>query len=236
MRLDHARVGWLRRLVWSVYGPYVYDRQAATRSRATIQRITDLLVGRRRHEGERVLDAGCGTGEYTVRLAQAGFQMTGIDYASGMLSRARSKLARTPEGSVSLRMASLDRPMPFQDASFEHAILVSVLQAVAEPGFTLGELRRVLRPGGTLVVVHYPRPPLHDLPLLAEVRTQLAGSGARGPLTFAMVAAKSWGERVGATRYWTAGELERMSLDSRYRVVSIESRAPIIAVAERPPG
>ena len=236
MRLDHICVGWLRRLSWSVYGRHVYDRQAATRSRATIQRIADLLVGRRRHEGERVLDAGCGTGEYTVRLALAGFRVTGIDYAPGMLSRARSKLALTPEESVSLRMASLDRPLPFPDASFEHCILVSVLRAVAEPGFTLGELRRVLRPGGTLVVVHYPRPPLHDLPLLAEVRTRLAGSGARGPLAFVMVAAKSWSERVGATRYWTAEELEQMLLESGYRMVSLASRSPIIAVAERPTG
>jgi ubiquinone/menaquinone biosynthesis C-methylase UbiE len=224
----------LRRLFWSVYGRYVWDRQAAARSQATIQRIADLLVARRRHERERVLDAGCGTGDYTGTLARAGFQVTGIDYASGMLRRARSKLALTPAGSVSLRMASLDRPLPFQDASFDHCILVSVLQAVVEPRFTLGELWRVLEPGGTLIVVHYPRPPLHDLPLLAEVKTRLAGSRDRSPLAFAMVAVKSLAERAGATRYWTAEGLERLLLDGRYQVVAIESLAPIIVVAERP--
>jgi ubiquinone/menaquinone biosynthesis C-methylase UbiE len=234
MRPDHACVAPLRRLFWSVYGRYVWDRRPTARSQAAVRRVVGLLETRRSHEGEHVLDAGCGTGEYTVGLTRAGFQVTGIDYAAGMLTRARSKLALTPAGSVALRMASLDRPLPFDDASFDHSILISVLQAVAEPRFTLAELWRVLKPGGTLVVVHYPRPPLHDLPLLDEVKARLAGSGARGPLAFAMVTAKSWAERAGATRYWTAEGLERMLLESRFRVVSAESVSPIIVVAERP--
>lgn len=234
MRLNRTGVGWLRRQFWSVYGRYVWDRQAAGRSQATIQHVVDLLIDRRQRDDERVLDAGCGTGEYTVRLAEAGFRVTGIDYAPGMLNRARARLAHVPEGSVSLRMASLDRPLPFPDGSFEHAILVSVLQAVTEPRLTLGELRRVIGPGGTLVVVHYPRPPLHALPLLAEVKTRLTRSGARGPVAFAMVAAKSWSERVGATRYWMTEELERLLLESGYGTVSTVSLSPIIAVAERP--
>lgn len=234
MCLDHARVVPLRRLFWSVYGRYVYDRRPAARSRATIERVVDLLRARNGRAGVQVLDAGCGTGEYTVGLARAGFRVTGIDYAAGMLTRARSKLATTPKGSVSLRMASLDRPLPFGDAAFDHAILVSVLQAVANPPLTLGELWRVLRPGGTLVVVHYPRPPLHDLPLLGEVRARLARSGTRGPFAFGMVAAKSWAERSGGTRYWTVEELERLLVDGRYRIVSVASRSPIIVVAERP--
>ena len=235
MRFDHTMAVPLRRLFWSVYGRHVYDRRPAARSRATIERVVDLLQARTRRVGEQVLDAGCGTGEYTVGLARAGFRVTGIDYAAGMLTRARSKLATVPNGTVSLRMASLDRPLSFGNAGFDHAILVSVLQAVADPPFTLGELWRVLRPGGTLVAVHYPRPPIHDLPLLDEVRARLAGSGARGPFAFAMVAAKSWAERTGGTRYWTVEELEELLVESRYRIVSLASRSPIIVVAERPP-
>ena len=52
---------------------------------------------------------------------------------------------------------------------------------------------------------------------------------------FAMVAAKSWAERTGGTRYWTVEEMERLLVDSRYRIVSVASRSPIIVVAERPP-
>ena len=132
MRPDtQAVVAPLRRLFWSLYGWYVWNRQPDPRSQAVIHRIVDLLAARRRGNGEHVLDAGCGTGDFTVRLAQAGFQVTGIDYAAGMLVRARSKLALAPEGAVSLRMASLDRPLPFRDGRFDHSILVRGCYALA---------------------------------------------------------------------------------------------------------
>jgi ubiquinone/menaquinone biosynthesis C-methylase UbiE len=225
----------LRRLFWSVYGRYVWDRQRTPLAQVPIRRIVALLGARATRAGERVLDAGCGTGDYAIALAQAGFKVTGVDYASGMLVRARSKVADTLATSVSFRLASLDEPLPFPDRSFEHSILVGALQAVADPRFTLGQVWRTLAPGGTLVVAHYPRPHLHTLPLLDEVRTRLARAGSNSPLTFALIAMKSWAERAGQTRYWTPGEIEAMLRDSGFRVVTTETLPPIVVVAKKAP-
>ncbi len=235
MPLDHARVVPLRRLFWSVYGRYVWDRLRTPLAQAPIQRTVDLLQARAASPGARVLDAGCGTGDYSVALARAGFQVTGIDYAPGMLARARSKAATAPRTSLAFRRASLDEPLPFPDGSFEHGILVGVLQAVADPRFTLGELRRTLVVGGTLIVAHYPKPALHDLPLLDEVRTRLARSGSRSPFAFGLIAAKSWAERTGRTRYWTPDELQALLRDSGFNVLSTETLPPIIVVAGKAP-
>lgn len=231
----------LRRQFWSGYGRYIWDRQRSAQTEALVRWVVGLVEGRARAVGERVLDAGCGTGDYAIALGQAGFQVTGIDFAPGMLARAQSKLRRSNlgrvrEGAVSLRQASLDRRLPFPDASFDQAILVSVLQAVAEPSATLRELWRVLRPGGSLTVVHHPRPSLHALPLLAEVRTRLARAGAAGPLMLALVLVKSWAERSGGTRYWSAEELAGLLRAAGFQVVSSEDARPIVVVAERRAG
>jgi ubiquinone/menaquinone biosynthesis C-methylase UbiE len=233
MRYHHLMRARLRRTFWSVYGRYVWDRQRARQSGAVVRRTVQILEARASRAGERVLDAGCGTGDYAIALAEAGFRVVGIDYAPGMLARARSKLAALPETTASFQLASLDAVLPIPDASFDDVILIGVLQAVKKPLFTLDQVWRTLRPGGTIVIAHYPRPALHEMTFRDEVRARLARIGSRTPLTFALVAAKTWAERTGATRYWTADEIQRMLGTSGFRVLSTEILPPIIVVAEK---
>ena len=68
----------------------MWDEQ--TRPLPHIERITTILTARQAVRGAQVLDAGCGTGTYALALAKAGFNVIGIDYASGMLARARAKV------------------------------------------------------------------------------------------------------------------------------------------------
>jgi ubiquinone/menaquinone biosynthesis C-methylase UbiE len=77
--------------------------------------------------GESVLDVGCGTGETLRRLSDAGLRVVGLDGSEAMLGVARRKL-----GSVPL-FAGNATCLPFDDASFDAAILNTTLEFVDDP-------------------------------------------------------------------------------------------------------
>jgi 2-polyprenyl-3-methyl-5-hydroxy-6-metoxy-1,4-benzoquinol methylase len=99
--------------------------------------------------GERVLDVGCGEGVFAVELVRAGAQVVGIDVAEQPLSRAR---ARNPELDLDLRLVDADGPWPLADASFDVVWAGETIEHVADTAAWLSEVRRVLRPGGRLLL------------------------------------------------------------------------------------
>ena len=105
----------------------------------------------------RGLDVGCGTGVLAGRLAAAGWDMTGADPSDGMLDVLR---ARVP--GVRAVHAS-GTALPFADDTFDLVYCVAVMHHVADAGDvrrTLGEMVRVVRPGGRVLVWdHNPRNP-----------------------------------------------------------------------------
>jgi SAM-dependent methyltransferase len=94
----------------------------------------------------RVLEVGCGTGTYVRHLTALGHTVIGVDYALPVLGHARS---RQPAGTF---VAADGYHLPFTDRAFDFAVCIGVLQAVSRPDQLLGELARVLRPGGLLLV------------------------------------------------------------------------------------
>jgi SAM-dependent methyltransferase len=104
-----------------------------------------LLGGAR--AGERGLDLGCGAGEFTAALAEAGLDVVGADVAEAALARARDrhpglKFVRVP----------FDWPLPFEDCSFALVWAGEVIEHVADTARWLSEVRRVLAPGGRLLL------------------------------------------------------------------------------------
>jgi ubiquinone/menaquinone biosynthesis C-methylase UbiE len=98
--------------------------------------------------GRRILDAGCGSGPVFAALRERGAIMTGIDTSAGMLELARRRLGDDAE----LRVADLGSPLPFPDGAFDDVIASLVLHYLEDWGPALAELRRVLTPGGRLIV------------------------------------------------------------------------------------
>lgn len=99
-----------------------------------------------------VLDVGCGTGLWATALAHDGWSVVGIDLASGMLRRAQARTRVVGPGTVALARADLTAGLPFASHSFRAALCIGVLHVVIDPVAALSELRRVLAPGGMLVV------------------------------------------------------------------------------------
>ncbi|MFC3965103.1 class I SAM-dependent methyltransferase [Nocardia jiangsuensis] len=98
--------------------------------------------------GRRILDAGCGSGPLYAALRDRGALVTGIDASEGMLEQARLRLG----ADANLRIADLADPLPFPDAAFDDVVASLVLHYLRDWGPTLTELRRVLAPGGRLLV------------------------------------------------------------------------------------
>ncbi len=97
--------------------------------------------------GSMVLDAGCGTGRYSIEISQRiGANVTGIDFSRGMLGQACRKLK-------GIWLQSDITNLPFGDSIFDTVIVMLVLQHVDDEPLALSEAWRVLRPGGSLVIV-----------------------------------------------------------------------------------
>lgn len=100
--------------------------------------------------GERILDAGCGTGRNLVRLVAAGARASGVDLSSGMLAVARR---RCPE--TELAVADLHTGLAFEDARFDAVLCALIGEHLRDLDRPLAEFARVLAPGGRLVFSVY---------------------------------------------------------------------------------
>jgi SAM-dependent methyltransferase len=110
------------------------------------ERRRSLLVVEAR-PGERVLDLGCGAGRFVAALQRAGAEPVGVERAEAALDRAR----RTAPG-ADLRLVEPDGSLPLDHASVDLVWCSEVLEHVADTAHLLLEVRRVLRPGGRLLV------------------------------------------------------------------------------------
>jgi SAM-dependent methyltransferase len=98
--------------------------------------------------GRRILDAGCGSGPLFAALCDRGAIVTGIDSSPKMLELARQRLG----AGADLHLADLGSPLPFPDGAFDDVIASLVLHYLEDWTAPLAELRRVLPPGGRLIV------------------------------------------------------------------------------------
>jgi demethylmenaquinone methyltransferase/2-methoxy-6-polyprenyl-1,4-benzoquinol methylase len=130
-----------------------YDRMGALLSFGQDPRWRRFMVDRLPRGGGHVLDVATGTGLVAEALLTRGFRVTGLDQSPGMLAAARARFA----GRVELVEASADA-LPFPDASFDHLTFTYLLRYVDDPGATLTELARVVRPGGTVAMVEFGLP------------------------------------------------------------------------------
>jgi SAM-dependent methyltransferase len=94
--------------------------------------------------GRRVLELGCGTGEFTRRIAPSGARLVALDLSPELLARARSRV----DGSVAFVRGDAE-VLPFRAACFDAVFGCSVLHHL-DLEATLAEIHRILRPGGRL--------------------------------------------------------------------------------------
>jgi demethylmenaquinone methyltransferase/2-methoxy-6-polyprenyl-1,4-benzoquinol methylase len=131
----------------------VYDAMNRVMTAGLDRRWRSATVRDAVREGDRVLDACCGTGDLAVAARRAGAgSVVGLDFSGRMLERARRK---GPE----LEWVQGDvLALPFEDGSFDSAVVGFGVRNVEDLEAGLRELRRVLRPGGRLGILEITTP------------------------------------------------------------------------------
>lgn len=113
--------------------------------------LFDALVREGGLAGQRVLEVGCGTGRLAARLAERSCRVWGVEPSSEMLEHAR---AHVPRG-VGLKLGAAEA-LPFKDGWFDRVVMRLVVHLIDRPR-AFAEARRVLAPGGRLVVATFDR-------------------------------------------------------------------------------
>lgn len=112
---------------------------------------------------DRVLDVACGTGDLTEAFARTGAaEVIGLDFTAEMLDIARDKAPRhlgPAAHKVSYQQGDAQQ-LPFPNAAFDVVSIAFGIRNVQDPMRALREFRRVLRPGGRLIVLEFAEPAL----------------------------------------------------------------------------
>ncbi|MEQ8267879.1 MAG: methyltransferase domain-containing protein [Parvibaculum sp.] len=176
-------------------GAMVYDRHAGGYDRrhkrflriagnatqSAVEGMMSVIV----RPGMTLLDAGCGTGRFGcfLRALEPEIDLTLLDASPAMLSRIRDGEARVIKGCLT--------DLPFLDDAFDAAVATWSLETLAEPACGLGELMRVIKPGGTLCIAICVEPEQRPDPLtmwlMRRVRKKWSGRQQSVGLLRAMI-------------------------------------------------
>lgn len=114
----------------------------------------------------RVLDIGCGPGNFSVMLADAGFSVMGVDAYDPLISLAHEKRRAQRLSNLSFKYGDIVNDAPFRPEQFDQVINVHFLYAHQDPAAVLRAVYRVLKPGGHAVFINLTR----RVPVWATVR------------------------------------------------------------------
>jgi len=150
-----------------------------------------LHEGTRYQPGSAVLEAGCGVGAQTLLLARNSpdAQFVSIDISPVSLARAQERVSGEGFTNVTFRQADICN-LPFQTGAFDHVFVCFTLEHIPDPLRALGNLRKVLRPGGTITAIEgdhgtavfYPDTPTahHVVDCLVTLQRQAGGNALIG--------------------------------------------------------
>jgi demethylmenaquinone methyltransferase/2-methoxy-6-polyprenyl-1,4-benzoquinol methylase len=142
--------------------PRRYDLAGALLSFGQDPRWRRAMVGAvQAGSGDRILDVATGTGMVAEALvSRYGCSVVGLDQSPEMLSGAQAKLDADPRLADRIELVRGEaESLPFRDGEFEHLTFTYLLRYVEDPGATLRELARVVKPAGRIASLEFMSPP-----------------------------------------------------------------------------
>lgn len=144
---DEIRTYWSQRA--ETFDSQVGHEIFSDAERAAWQDLLSRHLGR--GGGRRALDLGCGTGVISQLMAEIGYDVTGMDWSEPMLMRARAKAAQRGHATRFI-LGDAERTME-PDQSYDVVVTRHLVWTLVDPPAAFAEWRRVLRPGGSLLMI-----------------------------------------------------------------------------------
>ncbi len=144
-----------------------YDRSMARMEKAGFRELRELSIGQAKGD---VLEVGGGTGSNLAYYGPAVSSLTMTEPEEPMLKRLEKKVREQTSAAKVVRAPA--EKLPFEDDSFDTVVSTLVLCGVDDQRQALGEIRRVLRPGGRLLFIEHVR---SDDPKLAKKQDRMNG-------------------------------------------------------------
>jgi SAM-dependent methyltransferase len=176
-------------------------------------------------QGRRMLEIGLGYGTLGETLARLGADYHGLDIASGPVAMMRARLARVPGARPEQVTQGSALELPFDEASFDQVVSIGCLHHTGDLFGAVAECRRVLRPGGRLVMMVYNRRSARRLllgPVLTARHRLLPGAPSAEETLRYYYDGHADGGAAPRTDFVSLGELR--GLLSGFRDVRIERR------------
>jgi SAM-dependent methyltransferase/uncharacterized protein YndB with AHSA1/START domain len=148
----------------SAFGDWLTDRRARRPSGAQARAVyrdplyhypnfRAILAELHLTPADYLVEVGCGGGAFLKEALRSGCRAAAVDHSPDMVRLAQEENRPSlASGKLEVRQASADR-LPFSDATFTCAVMTGVLGFLPDPVAALGEIRRVLGPGGRLVAL-----------------------------------------------------------------------------------
>lgn len=183
-----------------------------------VQEVCDHIDNYAKGRPLKVLDAGCGTGNYTLELAQRGHQVVGIDSSPSMLAKANLKKPANISGEPPKILShDLNDPLPFESESFDAIVSVHVLYTLSDGKRFISELRRVVREQAIIVLVNSSNP--LSIGAAVGIQWRMTKGISRLKSIFSLVSVGFWNllisirERVGTYQLTSGEELRDILLE-----------------------
>jgi ubiquinone/menaquinone biosynthesis C-methylase UbiE len=183
-----------------------YSEREALRLSEQAETLERLLHHDTRYlSGAKVLEAGCGIGAQTLILAKNSpeAEITSVDISSESLVKARENVKKEGIKNVSFLQADIFS-LPFGEESFDHIFVCFVLEHLQNPAEALKNLKRVLKPGGTMTVVEGDHGSCYFYPegenaveawsCLIRVQERVKGNSLIGRQLYPLLQASGFGE------------------------------------------
>jgi ubiquinone/menaquinone biosynthesis C-methylase UbiE len=143
----------VERFYWYLYS-HIWDQYLESPEFSqNVDNILTCLIQNKQNEHEKILDLGCGTGTYSIQLAEMGFHVVGIDFSAKMLKKAQKKSKPISNHSPSFIQMDLNKIHHFPTDEFHQVLCIHTFQNVKDPFQFLQQVKRIVKPGGLLLIL-----------------------------------------------------------------------------------